>query len=170
MNATSDTKIQQICSRVVLACEQFQLKRFSHKQWKESLEFAIREAYEVLHKPPPKDADNTDARYAQVQWAKDCRIVDWCHKHHILLRGKHPWRWIDSDEVGGMIWALPTLRGIPRVTNGILVYCERPDGTVFQGHMDWFIKDLIPTEKKQTKTNNNKPKKTEKKFDELFLD
>lgn len=66
--------------------------------------------------------------------------------HQLLLRNKlfyrrGRWRKLfprPSGEVNG----LPTSRGLAIATDGLLVLIERGDGTLFEGHLEWFKKDL----------------------------
>ncbi len=172
MNTTDKTKLNGIRSRIMLACEQYALGKFSHKQWKEMLEFAIKESVDIVHPHAIALDNDSSAKASLKQWSKDCRVIDWCHQHHVLLTKnskKFPWRWIDSDEIPGMINGFPTCRGIPRITNGILVYLERGDGSTFLGHMDWFMPDMI-TKATSTKTQKTKNKRAEIEFAELFVD
>lgn len=76
------------------------------------------------------------------------RVVDWCHKHKITLPKKELWWWLDKGDTNtGYIKGLLMSRGYPRITNGIDVWIERPDGTLFKGHKDWLKWDRRPSDK-----------------------
>lgn len=172
MRSSQKKEVDHTASRIMTACQLLQDEKIQYKAWREMVEFALREAHNIVHPPviplENKQLDETkESRMALLQWAKDTRVIDFVNQKHIMLNRKTVWRWIDADEIPGMIWALPTLRGIPRITDGMIVYCEKPDGTVFQGHLDWFIKDMIP------KTVLDRPARAHKEpkiFAELFLD
>lgn len=64
-------------------------------------------------------------------------------QHGIVRKDAHHWR-IVVNQPSGEINGLPTSRGVARVTNGILVIIEQPNGELFEGHLDFFIKDEKP--------------------------
>lgn len=69
-------------------------------------------------------------------------LHDFTSRHGITLAGKFagPWR-LTKPFVGWINALSATTCGILRITNGIDCVIERSDGSLFWGHLDWFVKD-----------------------------
>lgn len=87
------------------------------------------------HEEPPSDV----CRESRL-FHNDQKVVDFAHAKHLVLDKRCLWWWI-RDQHEGEIQGLPGIRGTERITNGIIVYIEKGDGTVVQGHREWFKKD-----------------------------
>lgn len=61
--------------------------------------------------------------------------------HRITLTGRFAGPWRLTKPFVGQISGLNNSYGTLTATNGIDCYIERADGTLFMGHMDWFVKD-----------------------------
>jgi|ERR1043165_4725375 hypothetical protein len=105
----------------------------------------------VLNPPQTANADQVaDANRSNKQFTLDQRVVDFCHSKKIVLNPKEQWYWCrdqhhkDGSPAYGHITGIearngePRLRGVARITDGVLIWVEREDGTMFQGHRDWF--------------------------------
>jgi len=76
-----------------------------------------------------------------ARFQSDQTVVDWANEHKILLDKGVFWWWLNPDEKTAKINGLDNSQGIPRITNGIDVWIERGDGSVFKGHRDWLKYD-----------------------------
>ncbi len=77
-------------------------------------------------------------------------VVDWAHSKHLTLPHNQNWWWCNPDNRTGRILGFDgnpehpdQSFGIPRITNGIDVWIERMDGTLFKGHRDWLKLDRL---------------------------
>jgi hypothetical protein len=91
-------------------------------------------------------------------------VIDFCALHHITLPKNEYWYCINAN--GRTAWiegleASKRAHGIPRITNGVVVWMELADGTLFLGHRDWLKYDRRTAnlqkehEKEQTKKSND---------------
>lgn len=71
----------------------------------------------------------------------DQKAIDWAHEHKITLGKGVFWWWLNPDNRTGKIVGLDNSAGYPRITNGIDVWIERFDGSIFLGHRDWLKYD-----------------------------
>jgi hypothetical protein len=76
------------------------------------------------------------------------RLVRFANKHKLLL-GKHKWRPV-AKYMQGQINALRKSYGTPRITDGVRVVIERLDGSLYVGHLDWFIETKVEKAKKKS--------------------
>lgn len=82
-----------------------------------------------------------DAFAAVEQFTRDQRVIDFCHKHRLVLDWRTQWRWVEDGECAGQINGLGDhFKGVAKITNGILCWLERADGVAVEGHFDWFVK------------------------------
>ena len=61
-------------------------------------------------------------------------VLMFCSKHKIIL-GRGEWWYPCSDQRLGQIAGLPQSAGKVVITNGIMCYIERADGTIYEGHI-----------------------------------
>jgi len=90
------------------------------------------------------------ASHEEQTWASSQAVVDWCHKQQLTL-DKHSYWWTLPSEPTGHIRGLDNSHGTARITNGIDVWIERADGSLFKGHLAWFIKDKKPRAQREAK-------------------
>ncbi len=82
-------------------------------------------------------------------------VIAWCAKHEVVEPRIEEWRMVPTKEQRmGEINALTHSRGIPRITNGIMCWIEREDGTLYRGHWAWFVHDA--TEPQATRLSGTK--------------
>ena len=84
----------------------------------------------------------------RIEVGRDQSVIDWVHSKGITLPQNQVWWWCNPDNRTGRIVGFDgnplhpdQSFGIPRITNGIDVYIERMDGTLFLGHKDWLKLD-----------------------------
>ena len=106
-----------------------------------------RRAYEILN---PTQVASTDdqQRTARINWAeftRDTNVIEFCEKHQIILAKGRQWYWCTKQtradgtpRWGAIIGLEKGTRGVARITNGVDVWIEREDGSLFLGHQDWF--------------------------------
>ncbi len=127
--------------------------------------------------PPSTDADETpepdyDCFRNFRRFANSQQVVDFCHKHKLTLAHNSFWWWLSSDQPGHLTGIVANgdevIRGIPRITDGIQMWVERPDGQLSLVHREWWRKD-----KKLSQAGPTKPKivkeKVCKELEEFFL-
>jgi hypothetical protein len=84
------------------------------------------------------------------RFQSDQKVVDWAHSKSIVLSKGVFWWWCGREpnrvaHINGLGESNgATLEGFPRITNGIDVWMERPDGTVFLGHRDSLVWHRLP--------------------------
>ena len=104
-----------------------------------------KQAQMLLH--PDRGEEKMDSKTIRKelkQFQISQKVVDFAHKHKIILRkGDHYW-WLSDDRTGYIQGLEDQTRGWPRITNGIDVWIELPDGEVFMGHRDWLKYDRRP--------------------------
>lgn len=84
--------------------------------------------------------DEMTQRRDEQAFSNPQMVVEWCHKHKVVLKAKMSHWFMNLEKKVGYINGLEKESvGIPRVTNGIDVWIERADGTIFVGHRDWLI-------------------------------
>lgn len=83
-------------------------------------------------------------------FGQSVQVVEFANKHKILLNPKEMWWMLEQGMRTGYIHGLENSRGIPKITNGIDVWIERADGTIFKGHRDWLKWDRKPREPRET--------------------
>lgn len=116
------------------------------------------------------------------------RVVEWAHKHNIILpQGQHWWfirerqaeytkgeaknsDLLQNPPRTGCIQGIPNSEGIPRITNGIDVYIERPDGTLLLGHRDNLKWDHKPKDLTKLKSAKDTSDLTPDPLDEILLE
>lgn len=57
--------------------------------------------------------------------------------------------WRLTEYQTGEIKGIPTSRGWLTATNGIECFIKRDDGSLFRGHLDWFMADKEPSTSRQ---------------------
>src|SRR5690349_3696963 len=104
---------------------------------------ALREQRKTTTVEPPKVAER-DIRSCFAKLGTNQAVVDFCNKHHIILPKNEYWYCINSKERTATIIGLETsikAHGIPRITNGVVVWMELGNGELFLGHRDWLKYD-----------------------------
>ena len=100
------------------------------------------EGFSLLNRPDgrgtvkvPKQRDTVEVETATSQL-----VIDWANAKGILLDKKIYYypvpAWV------GYFNGLPEKRGIAKITNGIDLWIELPNGEGFKGHLDWFRKEV----------------------------
>jgi len=139
----------------------------------------------ILHPPQkPSDAFNRDIRREFSRFQTDQEAINWAHYKKITLPKGQFWWWFNPECRTGRIVGfdietqVETTKivdrsfGIPRITNGIDVWIERFDGTIFLGHRDWLIMDRRTKDEDRYDENGNlkprekKPGKRDKALNE----
>jgi len=90
-------------------------------------------------------------------------LVAFMRKHSITIPQSEfdQWRMVPlCEQRTGSINALPDMRGMLRATNGILCFLERSDGTLIEGHLEFFVPDA--GQHPVRISHNGKPKKPTK--------
>jgi hypothetical protein len=116
-----------------------------------------RRIHAVLHPVLPLNETQEDT--VKRQWAeftRDTQVIEFCERKKLLPSKGRMWFWVTEQREGEII-GLPTCRGTPRITNGVEVWIEKSDGSLFLGHQDWFQGDSrmgveAPRRKKSVKT------------------
>lgn len=107
-----------------------------------------RRIHDITH--PAKSLTEDQAACAARQWKEftnDQRVVDFCEAKRLTLTRGRQWYWCskqtnkDGTPRLGEVIGLPGSRGTPRITDGVNVWIELLDGTMFLGHQDWFKGD-----------------------------
>lgn len=158
--AKKQQALYSLVKQVAWHCHAYRVEKVGLKQWQDFLAYAIKESLAISEQTVKEtEEQGKDRLMALCSWAKDVKTQDWVMMHpDVHIDRKSTWRWVNKEtETPGMINALERFRGIPRITNGILVYCERGDGSVFKGHLDWFVKD----EKERQAKEGRRSKKEE---------
>jgi hypothetical protein len=79
---------------------------------------------------------------------RDELLIEFCERHKLCIRRLATWRMLPPDgQVAGYINGFPQSYGILRATGNGLCIIERQDGTLFEGHLDWFIRSREAAEK-----------------------
>jgi hypothetical protein len=69
-------------------------------------------------------------------------VATFMARHRLTLPYRENWYIIHPmRQKVGQVNALNNLRGIPRITNGIMLYIEKASGEVVEVHRDWFVYD-----------------------------
>lgn len=85
-----------------------------------------------------------DIRTCFVNLGINQAVVDFCNKHRIILPKNEYWYCINGQGRTAWIQGLEASKrahGIPRITNGIVVWMELGNGELFLGHRDWLKYD-----------------------------
>jgi len=99
-------------------------------------------ANELVHSGKAGPSGNREAQRRDLladlsRFQSDQLCIDWAHKHKLVLRDGVFYWWLNPENRVATLHALEgTTRGIPRITNGIDVWLELPDGRPFLGHRD----------------------------------
>jgi hypothetical protein len=118
-----------------------------------SLVALAKRAQLLLNPPASPTVETRDAIQHFRRFASDQRAIDWAHQQKITLAKGICWWWIGRDDRQAHINGLEaddgaTLVGFPRITNGIDVWMERADGTIFLGHRDSLVWHKLPRQSK----------------------
>lgn len=95
----------------------------------------------VVEKPKVTERD---IRTCFVNLGIGQAVVDFCNKHKLTLPKNEYWYCINGQGRTATIQGLEKsvkAHGIPRITNGVVVWMELGDGTLFLGHRDWLKYD-----------------------------
>lgn len=93
--------------------------------------------------------------------AKDYQLMQWLAKHG-LTQSKKLLGWRLASEQLGEIIGLPLSRGRLMATNGIDCLIETEIGTIYKGHVAFFIHDEVENE--ESTTTVKEPKTRAKKL------
>jgi hypothetical protein len=118
---------------------------------------SLRENRKTTTVEPPKVAER-DIRQCFTRMGTAQAVVDFCNKHNITLPKDEYWYCINANGRTARIQGLESsvkAHGIPRITNGIVVWMELGNGELFLGHRDWLkydrrTADLQKEREKQT--------------------
>jgi hypothetical protein len=131
--------------------------------------------------PTPKatgsaDDQNTDFLKSMRRFANCQRVVDFCEKHKLVLPHGEFWWWLSTDRPGHLQGFQTdadghTVRGIARITNGIELWIERDNATLFKCHREWWRYDRKPSQSAPKAAATPKSKlKTLKVLEEFLLE
>lgn len=129
-----------------------------------------------------ENGDSTDVDYDCFknirQFANCQRVVDFCHKHNLVLDKSSFWWWLSDDRPGRLLGIEQSngeavIRGIPRITNGITQWVERDNGELILVHRDHWKKDRkpssTPAKAKKPTDKPTKPVKRNLALEEFLL-
>lgn len=91
-----------------------------------------------------------DAYRHLKQYNNHSMLINFCARHGIVLPQGEIW-WYLRDQVEGHVMGIYTeegkevIRGIMRITNGLLGWVEKKDGTLIQVHREWWKRDSKPS-------------------------
>lgn len=97
--------------------------------------------------------------YSTKAYYVDTEVLLFFSKHDMPVP-KTDTFWRTTDAVLGEISGVPTSRGVIRVTDGMVCWIERSNGSLFRGHASWFMPDdeevdveelLAPKKEKKSK-------------------
>lgn len=80
------------------------------------------------------------------QYNNHTALIDFCAKHNLTLPKNEIW-WYIRDQTEGHVKGIYTeegkdvIRGVMRITNGLIAWVEKRDGTLVQVHNEWWQKD-----------------------------
>lgn len=155
------TKARQLSELRTKVCGMLSDPAIDDMQFVEWLEVYTSRAHEILSPPIAElslDCPEADIRREYNRFGTGVsgqRVIEWAHSHGITLPKEQHWWFIrerqaeyakgtakESDllenvPTTGYIHGVPNSNGYPRITNGIDVYIERFDGSLFLGHRDW---------------------------------
>lgn len=143
---TNDSAIRDLRSKVLALCNN---TAFSDVEFVEWLTTYAKRGDDILNPPDNavESAPTADALRSFRRFANNQRVTDFCLKHNLQLKHGSFW-WYLSDERPGHVWGLEARsdeamasRGIARLTDGIQLWIERADGSLFLGHREWWRKD-----------------------------
>lgn len=81
----------------------------------------------------------------------ECRIDS--DIHQVFLEAKvffRTGRWrLLTPRKSGEVNGIPTSRGLAIATDGMLVLIRQSDGSLFEGHLEWFEKDQLERERRE---------------------
>lgn len=84
------------------------------------------------------------------QYNNHSMLIEFCAKHRVVLPQSEIW-WYVRDEVEGHVKGIYTeegkevIRGVMRITNGLIAWVEKRDGTLVQVHKEWWKNDSKPS-------------------------
>ena len=160
----TDAAIRDLRSKVAALCNNI---AFSDHEFVDWLTTYAKRGDEILN-PPDDDSMpvplSEDAMRRFRRFANDQKVTDFCLKHKLQLPHGSFW-WYLSDERPGHVWGLEARsdaalasRGIARLTDGIQIWIERPDGSLFLGHRQWWRKDRKPSSNAAKAKKPSEPK------------
>src|ERR1041385_5030929 len=109
----------------------------------EQLLVSVRDELRRLERPSPplSEPQIRDVRASLRRFSTSTEVIRFCDKHKITLPHNEFWYLCNLDERFAVINGLENSRGIPRISNGVEVWIERPDRTLFKGHRAWLRYD-----------------------------
>lgn len=160
MTSKNQCELLSSAKRLAWNCHLLRCDDITVAEYGRSLEQALREFYSLTRESSlPTEKQTEDSNLALLSWARDVKTMDFVQLHSLNLDRKTQWRWVQDDiEIYGQCnWSkLSKFQGVPRITNGIFVYIERGDGTVFKAHLDSFIPEVVKEIKAKTKKSEKK--------------
>lgn len=106
--------------------------------------------------------------FESKEYARTTSVILFCDRHRITLSNKEHWYPV-LRQLPGHVNALdtPNLRGVPRITNGVMMYIERSDEQVVMVHREWFVYD-DPEVQHEHEKNSKQEDKVAKLLAELL--
>jgi hypothetical protein len=97
-------------------------------------------------------------------------VVTFMARHRLTLPHREDWYIIHPmRQRPGQVNALGNLRGIPRITNGIMLYIEKASGEVVEVHRDWFVYDDVEVQAvHESKSGERGSKRVSKLLEDLL--
>ena len=80
-------------------------------------------------------------------YASSTKVVEWANTFGVLLDKESYW-WYLPEEPTGNIGGVPNSYGIGRITNGVMLWVERPNQKPLLGHLAHWRKDPRPSIRK----------------------
>lgn len=105
-------------------------------------------ANDLLHPSGAKgeQAIASDGFHHLRQYNNHTALIDFCAKHNLTLPQNEIW-WYIRDQTEGHVKGIYTekgkdvIRGVMRITNGLIAWVEKRDGSLVQVHNEWWQKD-----------------------------
>lgn len=154
MNAKTESQLLDLVSKVKQLCLATQEGSILLPDFVSWLTTYLQRANDLIQLRPTSD-DAQQQETAERDWHIWCsgqNVVDFCEAHKLVLDKHNYWWWLATQPIGH-IRGLDKSQGKAVITNGIDVWIERADGSLFKGHLDWFIKDKIVREHKHKETS-----------------
>jgi hypothetical protein len=169
MTAKQTFDLRELCSKLRCDCEAMLDGRMNPAQLPATLRSYEVHAKTVLQRDTPSsqggEACDKYSKASLLAWAKDMRVQDFIQTRRVwCFPRKGLWRWIEEDERQSQVWALPTLRGTPRITDGVLCVLEKQDGSCSVVHLENLVKDA---KTKATSSSRQAGKRTSRKSAEI---
>ncbi len=155
----SQEQILDLCEQIEIACSTVRStlaqRPAAGEDFLKRLIKVASEANRMLRKDEASQLLNqTQQEQANRDWTNFTSsqgVVDFCQAKNLTLPHKQGW-WMVPKQPFGTISGLEKstkATGHARITNGIDIWLECADGTLFKGHRDWFVAHKAEKETKE---------------------